>query len=58
MTGHKRVNDEFNWIPMDKRIDKLGLPVPPRAPELRKPVFWLIRVVVMVVLDSSAPGCR
>ena len=26
---------------MDKRTDSFGLPLPPRKPELRKPLLWL-----------------
>lgn len=43
MIEHKRIENIFNWVPMDKRKDKLGLPLPPRKPELRKPLFWLNR---------------
>lgn len=38
-----RVKDLFLWIPIDKRIDQLGLPLPPRKPETRLPKFWLAR---------------
>ena len=36
MTEHKRMKNEFTWVPMDKRIA-----FPPRQPALRKPLFWL-----------------
>lgn len=28
---------------MDKRVDRFGLPLPPRKPETRKPLLWLAR---------------
>jgi len=28
---------------MDKRVDRLGQPLPPRKPEKRMPKYWLIR---------------
>lgn len=43
MNEHKRIKSKFIWIPMDKRKDRLGQPLPPRKPELRKPIFWLNR---------------
>ncbi|OOY33818.1 hypothetical protein BOV88_13285 [Solemya velum gill symbiont] len=35
--AHKRIANIDPWIPMDKRID-----FPPRKPELRKPLYWLM----------------
>jgi len=37
----KTIKDGFTWLPMDKRVDKLGFPLPPRKPELRKPLLWV-----------------
>jgi hypothetical protein len=43
MAEHMRFDSNWTWIPMDKRLDRFGLPLPPRRPELRKPMFWVIR---------------
>jgi hypothetical protein len=43
MKEHKTLAGAFNWIPMDKRMSKFGGPMPPRKPELRRPVLWLAR---------------
>lgn len=43
MKEHKRIEGKFSWVPMDKRTDRLGLPLPPRKPEKRKPKYWLTR---------------
>ena len=38
-----RIKDRFTWVPLDKRLDRLGQPLPPRKPEIRTPKYWLIR---------------
>ena len=38
-----RIKNRFSWVPMDKRLDRLGQPLPPRKPEKRIPKYWLIR---------------
>jgi|JYMV01.1.fsa_nt_gi hypothetical protein len=40
-TNQKIVSNKFKWIPMDERLDSLGLPLPPRSPEIRKPLLWI-----------------
>ncbi len=42
MRAHKR--KKFIWTPPHMKLDRLGLPVPPRKPEIRKPLFWLTSV--------------
>lgn len=37
----KNITNKFKWIPMDKRVDNLGLPLPPRNPETKKPLLWI-----------------
>ena len=39
----KILENRFHWIPLDERTDRLGLPVPPRKPETRRPLLWLTR---------------
>jgi len=39
----KTVKDGFTWLPMDKRVDRLGCKLPPRKPELRTPLLWATR---------------
>lgn len=39
--NHKRISDYPAWIAPHLKKDKLGLPLPPRKPELREPVYWL-----------------
>lgn len=43
MLKHKRVKDEFKWVPMHKRMSKFGGPMSPRKPDTRKPLLWLTR---------------
>ncbi len=43
MREPKRITGQFTWVPMDKRRDRFGLPLPPRKPEKRTPKYWLIR---------------
>ena len=40
-TSQKRVNNKFKWLPMDERLDNLGLTLPPRKPEIKKPLLWI-----------------
>ncbi len=40
---NKVIKNEFVWAPLDKRKSKFGGPMPPRKPELRKPLLWLAR---------------
>ena len=35
------VKDKFKWKPMDERVDKLGLPFPPRPKEIKSPLLWI-----------------
>ena len=35
------LKNQFHRTPMDKRTDGFGSPLPPRKPELRKPLLWL-----------------
>lgn len=37
MLEHKRLQNQFDWIPLDKRNNGF----PPRKPEIRVPVFWI-----------------
>lgn len=39
----ERIKGRFTWVPPDKRVDKLGLPLPPRPADKRRPLFWLVR---------------
>lgn len=39
MKGHKTVAQKFIWSP----VEPSSFGVPPRKPELRTPVFWLVR---------------
>jgi len=43
MKEHKTVENEFTWVPPDKRESRFGGPMPPRKPETRTPVFWFAR---------------
>ena len=43
MKEPKRITGKFTWVPMDKRKDRFGLPLPPRKAEKRTPKYWLIR---------------
>ena len=38
-----RIKDRFAWLPMDRRVDRLGQPLLPRKPEKRILEYWLIR---------------
>jgi hypothetical protein len=40
---NKIIENEFIWIPLDKRKSKFGGDMSPRKPELRKPLLWLTR---------------
>lgn len=35
------IKNKFKWIPMEDRVDKLGLPLSPRKPEVGKPILWI-----------------
>jgi hypothetical protein len=37
----KIVSNRFKWIPMNERLDSLGLPLPPRKPETGRPLLWV-----------------
>lgn len=39
----KRVFEKFPWVPPHQRLDRFGQPLPPRKPELRKPLYRLER---------------
>ena len=39
----KRVFEKFPWVPPHQRLDRFGKPLPPRKPELRKPLYRLER---------------
>jgi len=43
MKGAKKeiISNKFKWIPMEKRVDNLGLSLPPRKPETGKPLLWV-----------------
>lgn len=43
MKEHKVIKNGFSWVPMDKRKDQFGLPLPPRKPETRVPILWIAR---------------
>ncbi len=43
MNKHNVLKDQFKWIPPEQRNVRFGAPIPPRNPELRKPLFWLAR---------------
>ncbi len=40
-TNQKVVSNRFKWIPMNERLDNLGLPLPPRKPEIGRPLLWV-----------------
>jgi hypothetical protein len=40
-SNKKVVKNKFKWTPMEDRVDKLGLPLPPRKPEIGRPVLWI-----------------
>lgn len=42
MKEHKILKYEFSWVSMDQRIGRFGAS-PPRKPELRRPLLWLVR---------------
>jgi hypothetical protein len=50
----KIVKNKFKWIPMNQRTDKLGLPLPPRAEETRRPFLWLAREKHELYLVNSS----
>ena len=37
----KTLKNKFKWIPMHERVDKLGLPLPPRSVDSRMPRLWV-----------------
>lgn len=39
--NQKIVSDQFKWVPMNERLDNLGLPFPPRKPEIGRPLLWI-----------------
>ncbi len=39
--NQKIVSNKFKWVPMNERLDNLGLPLPPRKPETQKPLLWI-----------------
>jgi hypothetical protein len=41
MKDHKSIENEFTWVPLDKRKSIFGGSVPPRKSEIRKPLLWL-----------------
>ncbi len=44
MREHKIIENEFKWIPLDKRISRFGGgSMPPRKLETRIPLLWLVR---------------
>ena len=40
-TGKKTLKNKFKWTPKHLRLDKLGLPVPPRPADNRMPRIWI-----------------
>ncbi|TPH13263.1 hypothetical protein [Litorilituus lipolyticus] len=40
---NKVIENEFVWLPLEKRKSKFGGPMTPRKAELRKPLLWLTR---------------
>ena len=36
------IQDQCQWVPPERRTGRFG-PMPPRKPETRTPVFWLVR---------------
>ena len=43
MKEHKIVENEFTWVPPNKRLSRFGGSPPPRKAETRTPLFWLAR---------------
>jgi len=43
MKEHKTIENEFTWVPLDKRLSRFGGSSPPRKAETRTPLFWLAR---------------
>ena len=37
----KILNNKFQWTPIHLRLDKLGLPIPPRPADNRMPRIWI-----------------
>ena len=54
MKEHKILEGAFTWVPMDKRTDRLGLPVAPRKPDLRRPILWIARKDSEVYLVNAS----
>lgn len=42
MGEHKRLSGKFCWLPPEKRPDRIPGPPPPRKPETRKPLYFLV----------------
>ena len=40
-SGKKTLKDKFKWIPKHLRLDRIGLPVPPRRSDNRMPRIWI-----------------
>ena len=40
-TGKKTLKNKFKWTPKQLRLDKLGLPIPPRPEDNRMPRIWI-----------------
>ena len=40
---NKRVQSKFVWVAPEKRKSRFGGSMPPRKPELRKPLLWITR---------------
>lgn len=41
--NNKRVQSKFVWVAPEKRKSRFGGDMPPRKPELRKPLLWMTR---------------
>ena len=40
-SGKKTLKKKFKWTPIHLRLDKLGLPIPPRPADNRMPRIWI-----------------
>lgn len=54
MPKKKIVTNRFEWISVDNRVDKLGLSLPPRKKEDRRPLLWLVREDEELYLVNSS----
>ena len=54
MKEHKTLQNQFSWLPQDKRASRFGGAKPPRKSETRRPALWLARKKNELYLVNSS----